>query len=198
MIIASRRIVLGLAAGLGLTTGQASAGGVIYDNLPTETYVTSGGYGIFGSSAVFRGPYSHSESFVARATADLGDIKVAVWYEGVYTSDFTLTLTDSKSSVLETWTADAPASIASAIPVVEVDSVLHPLLLQGQTYTLTASPASPTTLDSWEDQSDTYTNGKSGFRVEGAAVPEPGALTSAGTAALIGLACARRRRKAIA
>ncbi len=113
------------------------------------------------------------------------------------TSDFTLTLRDSASNVLESWTANAPPT-SSFTPVVEVDSASHPLLLQGQTYTLTAD-AAPTTWDAWEDFNDTFISGKSGFRVEGtaAAVPEPSTLALAGVGGLglIGYAWRRGMRR---
>jgi hypothetical protein len=176
--------------------GNAEAA-IIYDNLPLHTYQPSNGATISGPTSG-AGTQSHSESFAAGITANLSDIEIAMWHASGSTA-FTLTLTDSSNNVLESFTGNAP-SVSSSTPTVILNSILHPLLQAGQTYTLAAT-ATGDTLDAWEFRSDTRVVGTSGFLVEGTAVaattPEPASLA---LWSLFSLGCAvgawRRRKTA--
>ncbi len=171
----------------------------IYDNLPYETYKPVAGYTVSGSSSSVGFNEGHTESFIAGASANLSDVQIAMWSDGFpSTSGFTLTLTDASNDTLESWHALAPTGNANVtIPVVQVDSVLHPLLQAGQRYYLTAS-ADSTTADAWEANSDTYTQTIAGFRVDGESsvvTPEPSTLTLLGIGAVSMLGWRWRHRK---
>jgi hypothetical protein len=127
------------------SVGQAKAD-MIYNNLSSNTYSPSAGYTISGPTSGV-GIHSHTESFVAGRTANLSDISLAIWHKSGST-DFILTLTNSSSNILESWKASAP-DITGSTHVVVVNSVVHPLLEQGQTYFLAAT-AGGNTWDDWE------------------------------------------------
>jgi hypothetical protein len=175
---------------------QALAGPVfIYQNLVTEgTYQPyspgAWGFGITGADTAGLPPFleSHSQSasFVATSTAQLSAVFVAI--SNVYgSSAFNLSLTDSSGDVLEFWTGLLPpAPLGAGLdPVVDVASVLHPLLTSGHEYTLTASAGDPTTYDGWNiypaalngtpTVNGVEGSGTVGFDVVGssATVPEP-------------------------
>ena len=193
-----RTILILVALALLLGTGGQAKAGIIYDNLPTDTYQPASGPTVSGPTSPVGGPFSHSESFVAGMSANLGSVELAMWHAGG-TTGFTLTLTDSGANVLESWHANA-APISSATPVVQVLSLSHPFLLLGQTYNL-SSVADSSTWDAWEFSSDTFIPGKSGFRVDSSgttAVPEPATMTmlGIGIAGLAGYGWRRRKQQA--
>jgi hypothetical protein len=160
---------------------------IIYDNLKSTTYAASLGDAL-----------PQSPSFVAGATGNLSDILVDVWWGGAGSPLFDLSL-KSGSNVLESWTgltAPSTGAFGSTISVVDAASVLHPHLISGDTYTLTASVGDFVT-DSWET-TNSLTADTVGFRVLGqAATPEPASLTLLGTAlvAFGGFHLRRWRRK---
>ena len=185
-----KRIGLACAVlGLLVVAAGRSQAGLIYDNLPTDTYRPLFGVAVGGADSPF-GLITRTETFVAAASGTEADIKVAMWWVqgGSSTGDFTLTLMDSSSNVLDVLQGTAPAN-SGTVPVVEVFSTMSPFLTALQTYTLTASPGSATTYDGWEANSDTNQQGTSGFRVESAplATPEPSTFVGAATAAAFGL-----------
>ena len=187
-----KRIGLACAVlGLMVMAAGRSQADVIYDNLIADTYTSGVGVGITSGG-------SYTETFVAAASGIEADIKVAmvsVPTSGA-TSDFTLTLKDSFTNVLDVLHGTAPSLFAPPLSVVEVFSTLHPLLTAGQTYTLTASAGSATTVDQWAF-GDSIHLSTAGFRVETApiAIPEPSTFVGAATAVGFGLSCACRRRK---
>jgi len=143
---------------------------VIFDNLAATTYDPSVGYTISNA-------YHQSESFVATNTANLSQVLIAMWDAGS-NHGFDLTLTDSLSTVLESWT-DIPAPpVGANLLVVDIFSVSHPLLTEGQTYTLAAT-GTIDVLDVWDRGGTVSLNPpEAAFRVLGtSAVPEPSSLT---------------------
>jgi hypothetical protein len=167
---------------------------IIYDNLAhAPTYTAMGGFDILGSNRPF-GPQSVTTSFVAGVSGNLTDVLVPIWGGAAF--DFSLT--NSSHTVLESWTALAAPSQFGAVPVVDIASVLHPLLTSGDTYTLTASPNNANTDDTWDSQNSL--NFFPGSQVLGTplATPEPASLTLLGTsiAAFGGYRLRRSRRKA--
>ena len=186
-----------LAAVLAVGAAGSIQAGIIYDNLLTDSYSPTTGFTVSGTGSVV-GSFTHTETFVAAVSGTEADIKVAMWWAsaGNSTADFTLTLKDSSSNVLDVLQGTAPSN-TSTVPVVKVFTTLSPVLLAGQTYTLTATPTSATTFDAWEHNSDSVHPGTSGFRVETAvtAVPEPATLAGAASAVVMGLGYALRRRK---
>jgi hypothetical protein len=183
-----------------LTAGAAgrSQAGIIYNNLPTDSYSPMGGVDISGTSSPF-GLNSHTETFVAAASGTEADIKVPMgWFPGgTNTADFTLTLRNSSSSVLDVLQGTAPNILAPTLSVVEVFSTLHPFLTAGQTYTLTATPGSATTSDGWDNVDSNQPGTTTGFRVEtaSASVPEPSTYALMGIMGAVGVVGAWVRRK---
>jgi hypothetical protein len=180
---------LALAIVLG-TVAHAGAGNVIYDNLAATTYTPNSGDTVSTAASVLGFDSSHSETFTAATTDNLGAVLIAMWN---VTGDntFDLTLTDSSSNTLETFTGIAAAPIVPGASVVTVDSVVHPLLTAGDSYTLSAV-ATGTTWDAWDVTISLH--GGSGFRVLGASVvPEPSSLTML-VGAFVGLGVFYRRR----
>jgi hypothetical protein len=200
MIHATKRIGLACAVlGLMVWASARSHAGIIYNNLPLDTYSPSGGEVVAGSNAQ-NGAHSVTEVFVATSSGTEADIKLAMVFfpGGTNTADFTLTLKDSSSNVLDVLHGIAPNGIGPTLSVVEVFSTLHPFLTAGQTYTLTASPGSATTNDGWDFGDSNQPGVTHGFRVETAAsaVPEPSSLAMCGIAGAVGLIVARRRKRA--
>jgi hypothetical protein len=159
---------------------QAKADAIIYDNLASTTYNAG-----FGEALNFAS-VSLSTSFVAGTTGNLGEILVPIYFNPVSSTnspDFNFSLTDSSNNVLESWTGlTAPNGEHGnvAISVVDIASVMHPLLTSDDTYNLIASINSArTTFDVW-DEENSINNNQVGFRVVG--TPEPASLTLLGTA----------------
>jgi hypothetical protein len=176
--VAFVRCLTFVLAVLALVLGPAKRAdaSIIHNNLPFETYTP-----VVGASV--NAGFGHTEQFVASITANLADVKVAMWNSSG-PPGFSLTLEDSLQNVLEQWSGNAPLDNGSPVPVVEFDSVIHPLLKQGDQYFLAAS-ATGTTMDAWENDSDTFQRGIAGYRVEGvnvAATPEPSSLVLLGLA----------------
>jgi hypothetical protein len=165
-----------------LTTGVAGRcqADIIYNTLLSSTYTPSSGFSVLGAGRAF-GPATHAETFVAAASGTEGDIQVAMWWTpsgGTSTADFTLTLRNSSNTVLDVLHGTAPnGSLGGTLSVIKIVSTVNPLLTAGQTYTLTASPGSSNTFDTWDDQNSTNPSFTSGFLVETTSVPEPSSLT---------------------
>jgi hypothetical protein len=155
---------------------------IIYDNLSATTYDANDGWTV-STKASGEGEFLfHTESFVAATTGHLSDVLIAMWsISGANT--FNLTLTDSSSTTLESWSGIAAPHLGNGIEVVTVPSVLDPLLTSGSTYTLSAV-ATADTWDAWEFSPNASLHPSAGgFRVEGeggTATPEPGSLTLLG------------------
>ncbi len=184
----------GLAVIFALCAATEAPAAIIYDNLKATTYIAVGGFGIDGPSSPVGGPSFHGESFVASLSGELTDVLLPMWNAGA-SSAFNLSLTDSHSTVLESWASlAAPSAGSGMIPVVDAVSISHPLLQSGQTYNLVVTP-NATTFDAW-DESNSLASGHSGFRVEAAAAPEPASATLIGLgAAGLAVAVFRRRRQ---
>jgi PEP-CTERM motif-containing protein len=149
----------------------------IYDNLASTTYTPVSGVAVSGSLSV-PGPFTRSASFVAGSTQNLGDVLLPIWNVASFPANFNLTLTNSSNTVLESWNdlLAFPYDVPPPIPVMTIDSVLHPLLTMGSTYTLTASADNTRTYDAWST-TDTLGKQQLGFRVDGPTpTPEPGTL----------------------
>src|SRR5690348_2238866 len=133
-----RAMILGMATLVAIGCTTAAEGGVIYNNLAAESYVPGSGPIISGPLSSV-GEQSHSESFVAAATANLEKILIPICSVSG-TNGFNLTLTDSSNNVLESWSGlIAPLFVQDYLFNVEAVSVSHSLLQSGHTYTLTAT-----------------------------------------------------------
>jgi hypothetical protein len=172
---------------------QPAKADIIYDNLKSTTYNPLSGVFVNGSQ-------SHSESFVAGTTDNLGDILVPMAFLGGSGNSplWNLSLKDSSNNTLESWTGlTAPDVNGSPISVVDAASVLHPLLTSGDTYTLLATGNAANTDDGWDIGNSLHLR-TAGFRVESqVATPEPGSMTllCTGIAAFGGFQLRRWRRR---
>jgi hypothetical protein len=182
------KTVLSVGLALLLSVATRAKADIIYNNLVSTTYMATEGATIEGANGPF-GATSFPARFVAGATDNLGDILLPMWSltnPPGSSPAFNLSLTDSSNTVLESWTdLTAPtASLTGPISVVDVASVAHPLLIIGDTYTLTASPNNVNTNDAWE-QTDSFTPETVGLRVlSQTTTPEPASMTLLGTGLL--------------
>ncbi len=189
-------VVLSIASVTMLFVMNDRAGaGYLFHDLVTEGEYARGNAWQVGAG---HQPYVN---FAAAETGNVSEVLAAIWQSG--TDSVQLTLTDSSNQVLETWSGVAPY-FTTTVPVWDLVSVNHPLLISGEVYTLTAS-YSGNVVVGWDYTgnslhqaypplyfSTTYSGGVD--VLDSSAVPEPSTFALLGLGAL-GLAVRAYQRR---